>query len=176
MKRNFFICATLVLMLMSCNNRDVKSKTPVPTTSNSTEPAPGHAASLLELDVRLKEMDSLVIVFYNDPHGSDSLRYSRYYKEYHTTDAALISQVNSSLQAKTERLEKIKDCRNEGKIWCFAKGDIFQTIYFSSHNEACNFVYIISNGQFYYSDLKKSLAQKLSELQPLASEPLNSVK
>lgn len=160
---------------MACNSSsDVKRKTGSLAPSSDSVTEPGEAASILDLDERLNEMDSIVFVFYKDPHGSDSLRYTRYYREFHTTDSGLIGMVANNLKSETERLEKIKPCRSEGKIWCFSKGNIFQTIYFSAHKSTCSVVYIIKNGQFYYSALDSALALGISELKPQAREPVNA--
>src|SRR5687768_13287023 len=93
------------------------------------------------LDARLQSADSLVVVFYNDPYGPDSLRYTRFYKQVSLTDtqhiAALKEQVVNQFEGPVER----RNCRSEGKIWCFNEGKIFQTLYFATRCDACCFVY-----------------------------------
>ena len=172
MKNLFITCAILLFVFAACNNASNASKK---DASNQFENTVLNAAerSIMQLDERLKNADSLVLVFYKDPHGADSLRYTRYYSEFHSTDTALIGLVKNSLQDTVQRVEKVKPCRSEGKIWCFDQGNIFQTIYFSSHSDACNFVYIIKNGQFYYSDMSKMLSAKLADIKPLAKESRN---
>ena len=160
----------LTVLFFSCNEDQQKLAQKEGTTK---KPEVGERSSILELDERLQHADSLVFVFYKDPHGKDSLRYTRYYTQYSTTDAALIHFVQDNLKDSTQRLEKIKNCHSEGKIWCFAKSEVFQTIYFSAHNNECNFVYIIKNGQFYYSDIGSGLSKKLTELKPKSTELLN---
>lgn len=170
MKNLFLSGAILLCVLVACNhaNNEPTNETEVDSTElNAAE------GSIMELDARLKHLDSLVFVFYKDPHGTDSLRYTRYYSEFHSTDTALMGLVKNSLKSPAQRVEKVKPCRSEGKIWCFEKGNIFQTIYFSSHSSTCNFVYIIKNGQFYYSNMSKILSAKLSDLTPLAKESGN---
>lgn len=169
MKAHHFIFC-LSAIFFACNEGQQKPAQQEAKTQNHSV---GDGSSILQLDERLQHADSLVFVFYKDPHGKDSLRYTRYYTQYSTTDAALIRIVIENLKDSTQRFEKIKQCHSEGKIWCFAKSEIFQTIYFSAHNKECSFVYIIKNGQFYYSDISSGLSKKLAELKPKASELLN---
>jgi hypothetical protein len=173
MKSLFFTNVLLLLLLTACNNGDDQPKNEGTAITTTDAEEPGEGAPILQLDERLHETDSLVFVFYKDPHGKDSLRYTRYYSEYHSTDTSLIDLVKDNLKDTTQRLEKIKNCRSEGKIWCFTKGNVYQTIYFSAHNQGCSFVYIIKNGQFYYSDISTKLANQLAELKPLAKASIN---
>lgn len=173
MKFLFFCTSLLMLLFTACNNGKDQPKQETVATTATVATEPGEGAAILLLDERLNDADSLVFVFYKDPHGKDSLRYTRYYSEYHSTDTGIIHLVKDNLKDSTQRLEKIKNCRSEGKIWCFAKGNVFQTIYFSAFNKDCSFVYIIKNGQFYYSDISLNLAKKLRNLKPLAKESLN---
>lgn len=169
----FFSTAVLMLLFTACNNGRDQPKKDVTTITTTVAQDPGEGASILQLDERLNSADSLVFVFYKDPHGKDSLRYTRYYREYQSTDSATILGVINNLKDSTQRLEKIKNCHSEGKIWCFAKGNVFQTIYFSAQNKDCSFVYIIKNGQFYYSNISKELVTQLERLKPLAKESSN---
>lgn len=128
------------------------------------------ATNGIELDARLNTADSLVFVFYKNPFTSDSLRYTRYYTQYATTDTTNISLLLQNLKAPFTKLEKVKNCRSEGKVWCYAKGRIFQTIYFSTRCDNCCFIYIIRDGFFFYMNLDKSLTNRLTELKLLSKE------
>ena len=169
MKFYQLIISSLLLLFAGCNPAEKKQTAPRQAAVAAADPVEG--SSILQLDKRLLAADSLVFVFYKDPHGKDSLRYTRYYTQYSSTNTALIRSVLQALNDSTERLERIKKCHSEGKIWCYRSGNIFQTIYFSAHNKDCSFVYIIKNGQFYYSKLAGNLAVKLAELKGLAKEP-----
>jgi len=173
MKFLFFTTLLLLLLFTACNNGNDQPKKDVASIATTLASEPAEGAAIMQLDERLNEADSLVFVFYKDPHGKDSLRYTRYYSQFHSTDTGIIHLLKDNLKDSTQRLEKIKNCRSEGKIWCFTKGNVFQTIYFSAHNQQCSFVYIIKNGQFYYSDMSKNLANKLAGLKPLAKESAN---
>jgi hypothetical protein len=49
--------------------------------------------SIAALDSRLANADSVVMLFYKDPHGTDSLRYTRYYTQYNSNDTALLGDL-----------------------------------------------------------------------------------
>lgn len=162
-------------IILSCNNQDRVNERES-KSEHLKEDVMKDPSSMISLDPRLSDADSLVFVFYKDPHGPDSLRYTRYYRQYSSTDSSMISLWQSFLQEKTTRYEKVKPCRSEGKIWCFSNGNIFQTIYYSAFNSDCNFLYIIKNGLFYYTDLDSSLASQLNSLKSKAIELPNEGK
>lgn len=166
-----FVVAAIIITGTACKPKKQQetnmAKKQIAMQPNDPEPG----ASIASIDSSLAQADSMVFVFYNDPHGKDSLRYSRFYKEVHSTDAAMLKLVKQHLGLATERMEKVKPCRNEGKIWCFAGGEILQTIYFSASPQGCTYIYIIRNGQFYYSPLPLALAAALAEMKPKASAP-----
>jgi hypothetical protein len=162
MKKNI-ILIHLLLFLVACTSRNNKNN----TTKNDNK-----SISLIKIDERLANIDSVVFVFYKDPHGSDSLRYTRYYIQYNNSDTTVVDYVKMQLNSNVERLEKIKECRSEGKIWCFSKQNIIQTIYFSSLNAKCNFLYIIKDGAFYYTNIKAEFSKQLLEMKTKAKEPL----
>ncbi len=126
--------------------------------------------TILMLDERLSKVDSLVFVYYKDPLGKDSLRYTRYYTQYSSTQEQEISILKNQISKPTERLEKVKKCRSEGKIWCFTKGEIFQTLYFSDFGGDCSFLFFIKNGQFYYCMLSLNFKEMILRLKPLTKE------
>ena len=165
---------TLICFCISCfmacveqPKVDLKSREQVTETSTTDQAT----LSIMNVDNRLYNADSLVIVFYKDPHGTDSLRYTRFYTQCAVTESDFIRLLTSQLAENAEMLEKVKQCRSEGKIWCFSGGEIFQTIYFSGFNSQCNFMYIIKNGLFYYCRLNPDFSTKLNAYKKLATDP-----
>jgi len=126
------------------------------------------ASTGVELDTRLLAADSLVVVFYKDPYGEDSLRYTRYYTTLATTDTNNVALLLQNLSKPFAKFEKVKSCRSEGKVWCYSKGRIFQTVSFSTRCNDCCFVYFIKDGYFFYTPLDSALAERLSVLKSLA--------
>ena len=153
--KHFLILFILTTYLFACNQRKPSnvSSTIVPTSVVDNYNA---NTTVLMLDERLNNVDSLVFVFYKDPLGKDSLRYTRYYTQYSTTDKNGIAILKTQISQPTERFEKVKKCRSQGKIWCFTKGEIFQTLYFSDFGTQCSFMFFIKNGLFYYCNLTEN--------------------
>ncbi len=127
--------------------------------------------SALDLDERLHNADSIVLVFYKNPYGEDSLRYTRYYTQVSKTSRGAIDTLLQQLTASLGKQEKRRNCRGDGKIWCFAKGKIFQTVYFSIPCENnCCYLYLIKDGYFYYSAITPSFTNWLLSVKTLATE------
>jgi hypothetical protein len=166
MKQVNRFCSILVTVtvLFACNGSASKSKDTATT---------GTVTRAIELDKRFSGADSLVIVFYKDPYGADSLRYTRYFTQYISGDSNHIKVLLNNLDEPFEKLEKIKNCRSEGKIWCYSKGNIFQTVYFSTRCADCCFLYLIKDGYFYYVKINDSVKAMLALTKPISKENLS---
>lgn len=167
-----FFLLVMIAFLSSCTQYDRKPAEK-PAVKSADPIHDYHGQPISELDKRLLLTDSLAFIFYKDPYGKDSLRYSRYYTQYNTKDTMHVSALLSSLQFDSQRFEKKKPCRNEGKIWCFSQGDIVQTIYFSLLQPGCYHAFIIINGQFYYTPMQAGMEQMIQALKPLSVEVAN---
>jgi hypothetical protein len=119
-------------------------------------------SSATNIDNRLLDTDSVVLVYYDDPYDADSLRYTRYYKQVSVAGIDSLGALQKQLMATMKKGEK-SACRGEGKIWCFSKGKIFQTLYFSTRCDDCCFIYLIRDGNFYYSKLQDEFADWLKQ-------------
>jgi len=155
-----FLFASAV-SLYSCKNNEAEKRTPGQ-----------QIVTALDVDARLKQADSLVVVFYNDPYGEDSLRYTRYYKQVSVIDAGTIEILQKQLSSEFNMREKRNACRGEGKIWCFTNGKIFQTLYFSTRCEDCCYLYLIKDGNFYYTRIATSFIEWLESNKPSATTPV----
>jgi len=147
----------------ACKNNEAEKKT-----------VAQQAITALDVDRRLKQADSLVVVFYNDPYGEDSLRYTRYYKQVSVIDASAIEVIQKQLSSEFKMQEKRNACRGEGKIWCFTNGKIFQTLYFSTRCEDCCYLYLIKDGNFYYTRISSSFIEWLEINKSAATNPDSS--
>ena len=165
--KHFLILFILTTYLFACNQRKPSnvSSTIVPTSVVDNYNA---NTTILMLEERLNNVDSLVFVFYKDPLGKDSLRYTRYYTQYSTTDKNGIAVLKTQISQPTESFEKVKKCRSKGKVWCFSKGEIFQTLYFSDFGAECSFMFFIKNGQFYYCKLVQDFKQTFTAYKTLS--------
>lgn len=164
MKRQFLIIILIgVCGICSC----VDQPSPAVKKAGETEDRFKDSSTAFTLDERLKAADSLVLVFYKDPYGSDSLRYTRYYKQ--TSIVSGFDTLNQQLSFKHAQ-EPLRKCRTEGKIWCFTKGKVFQTIYFSTRTPACSFTYLIKDGDFYYAGISQEFITWLTNAKSRAIE------
>ena len=115
-----FIVLITAITAVSCNNNKVEVK----------EKQPALVESTLDIDERLKEADSLVVVFYKDPYGTDSVRYTRFYTQISVVDASSLELLRQQLAEKVIKEEQYRKCRGEGKIWCFSNGKDLSNIIF----------------------------------------------
>jgi len=155
---------TASICFCSCSPAAEKS-----TRTVKQEPALPHTG--VDVDARFEQADSTVFVFYDDPFTQDSLRYTRYYKQYESTASSYIKPMQAALQLPFTRLEKVKPCRSEGKLWVFAKGKVFQTVYFAFTKSGCAFIYFIKDGFFYYMDIQQPFINTLLSAKTLAKAP-----
>ena len=169
MKHTFQFFVSALLFFTACVQQKQKAD-PSTMVPSSVEDTYNTNTTILMLDERLNHIDSLVFVFYKDPLGNDSLRYTRFYTQYSTTETKDINILKNEINQPTERFEKVKKCRSQGKIWCFKKGEIFQTLYFSDFGGDCTFMFFIKNGQFYYCPLKTDFIETIRNLKLLSKE------
>jgi len=124
----------------------------------------------LEFQPNIMQADSVEVLFYTNPDG-DPGRYTRFYNRVPATDSGLVISMKQSINKHFERLEKVKDCRSEGKIHFFAAGNPVQTVYFSNRGDSCNHLYFIADGWFYYMPMDSSTAVGLRQLKVLSAAP-----
>jgi len=159
-KNIIFICLLITLGFVYCSTPAKKQADTNPFLTATTG---------VELDTRFLAADSLVVVFYKDPYGNDSLRYTRYYTKLSTIDTNNVALLLQNLSKPFAKFEKVKNCRSEGKVWCYSKGSIFQTVSFSTRCTDCCFVYFIKDGYFFYTPLDTALAERFSVLKSLST-------
>lgn len=141
--------------------------------SNNTQEAPVDANQAyfesirhmtgLEFQPRIQKADSVEVIFYTDPDG-DPKRYTRFYTLFPSTDTAIVNAMKQSVDKHFERIEKVKDCRSEGKIHFFAAGNPQQTVYFSNRGDSCNHLYFIADGWFFYMPMDSATSDRIREL------------
>ncbi len=106
--------------------------------------------------------DSLQFIFYDNP-GIDSMRYSRYFKFYNTSDSIVIRSLIKQLKQNYRVQDTTGSCRSEGKIYMFSKDAPLKTIYFSTL-KTCNYSYFIKDGMFYYMQLQDDFAEMIKSI------------
>lgn len=115
-----------------------------------------------DLMPEMAQTDSLELIYFRTP---DSPRYFTYLP---TTDKELINALVSDVSGK---IQPENQCMKEGKIYCFKKGEIFNTIFFAYTDPGCNVLRYIKNGKLYYFPLSEALRKKLDTYKAAAREP-----
>ena len=128
----------------------------------------------------LRGADSVQILFFTDPYGKDSLRYTRFFKHYNTSDTAIVNPLLKNLDKLFVMRNEVMNCRSEGKLFFFKGEQELKTVYFNtganakadaSNNENCTFLYFIKDGGFYYLSIDTATIALLKSLKPKAVEP-----
>ncbi len=147
----------VVLSMISCDDASKKDR-------ETSEPGTAKLLEGIDLQLNLRETDSVQAIFYNDPDG-DPRRYTRFFRFTPTTDSAFIRPLLRSIAQPFQEYHTVKNCRSEGKAFLFKKGDEnpLQTIYFSTRCDSCCYVYFIKDGRFYYMSMTDELTTQLKE-------------
>jgi hypothetical protein len=167
--RYVFLFAALIGLGSACQERAVGSLRPYELESNID---PRKDPQLLfQVDSLLPRVDSMVFVYFDDPFGKDSLRYTRFYTQFSwmgmDSTSGYIQPMNESVKA----VESKRNCRIEGKIWCYSAGKMVQTIYWASQPTGCRFQYLIRDGLFYYVSLTDQQFNWLNQFRTRAKKP-----
>lgn len=110
----------------------------------------------------MAQTDSVELIYFRTP---DSPRFFTYLP---TTDKefiqALVKDVSGEVQPENP-------CMKEGKIYCFTKGEIRNTIYFAYVDPGCVVLRFIKNGKLYYFPMSETVKKKLTDYKSMAREP-----
>jgi hypothetical protein len=167
-----YILFPVLLLLTACQNNE-----------NRQEPADANVVYFesikhmtgLEFQPRIQQADSVEVLFYTNPDG-DPKRYTRFYTWLASADSSMIIALKQSVDKHFERVEKVKDCRSEGKIYFFADGNPMQTVYFSNRGDSCNHLYFIADGWFFYMPMDSATVGKLKEWKAKSVTPSAAVQ
>lgn len=108
--------------------------------------------SSFDIFPELKNIDSIEIIYYDNPYGDDSLKYARYYTYVATNDTGFSADLKTMLGEEPIKSTVLKPCRSEGKLYTYGeKGKEIKTIFFALNNpdSTCNRFYYIHNGIYY---------------------------
>lgn len=124
----------------------------------------------------LHQADSLQILFFTDPFGKDSLRYTRFFKHYNTSAAAVVQPILKNLDQLFILRTEVMKCRSEGKIFLFKGTQELKTVYFNTQaNGDCAYMYFIKDGGFYYFPIQPETAALLQSLKTKAINPTATI-
>ncbi len=120
----------------------------------------------------LHQADSVQILFFTDPFGKDSLRYTRFFKHYNTSAAEVVQPILKNLDQLFLLRTEVMKCRSEGKIFFFKGKQELKTVYFNTQaNGDCAYMYFIKDGGFYYFRIQPETAALLRKIKPQAVQP-----
>jgi hypothetical protein len=120
----------------------------------------------------LHQADSVQILFFTDPFGKDSLRYTRFFKHYNTSAADVVQPILKNLDQLFLLRTEVMKCRSEGKIFFFKGKQELKTVYFNTQaNGDCAYMYFIKDGGFYYFRIQPQTAALLRKIKPQAVQP-----
>ncbi|HSF45162.1 MAG TPA: hypothetical protein VLA58_04100 [Chitinophagaceae bacterium] len=121
-------------------------------------------------EVQSRAVDSIDILYFKKPF-TDSSRYTRYYRTVRVSDSTFYHLLENALSGPSVVMEKPKACLSEGKIIIPKGRDAFKVVYFSrSEQEACNYIYVIRNGLFYYHTLSREILTVLNDFERKAED------
>ncbi len=162
MRKIFFLIA--LATLAACENTTVTSSKTIEVTNTKTNTG---------LDIAgLHQADSVQILFFTDPFGKDSLRYTRFFKHYNTSEDSTVQPLLKNLDQLFLLRTEVMKCRSEGKIFFFKGTQELKTVYFSTQaNGDCAYMYFIKDGGFYYFQIQPATAALLRKIKPKAVQP-----
>lgn len=157
---------TTIASLTACNNATETSTKTISVADTAVKTNTG-------LDIAgLHQADSVQILYFTDPFGKDSLRYTRFFKHYNTSDTATVQALLKNLDQLFLLRTEVMKCRSEGKIFFFKGTQELKTVYFNTQgNGDCAYLYFIKDGGFYYFPIQPTTAALLRKLKPLAIKP-----
>lgn len=124
----------------------------------------------LTIEPLLQKTDSIQFLYFKNPFG-DSLRYTRFYTYHNTNDTSIISTILNQFNKGFIVLTEDKQCRSNGKMFLYGKGNEIKTIYFAIQDNECSYLYYIKNGLFYYFTIDEATTNLLSALKANTIDP-----
>lgn len=167
MPKTIIALLVLVMGLLSCRSNNSRQQQQAAQSSSDSLILITTGTQLVPA---FSSVDSLLFMFYHDPYGKDSTRYTRYYRQIGSADSSVTS-VLMDILATPFREDSLRACRSEGKLYCFAKGRPVQTIYFSRQNDQCLHLYFIHEARYYYFKPNNAWYALLDSMKPKAQEP-----
>lgn len=173
---NLILGGALMLSFTACETTTTK------TTTKTIEVSDTKTNTGLDI-AGLHQADSVQILYFTDPFGKDSLRYTRFFKYYNTSATEVVQPILKNLDQLFLLRTEVMKCRSEGKIFFFKGTQELKTVYFNTQgasknpgettqaNGNCAYMYFIKDGGFYYFPIQPETAALLLKLKPLAVKP-----
>lgn len=144
------MCKRIGAMLLALTVLAACRQTAAPALTDAAAPDVQPITQAARLVPALTTIDSALFIFYNQPYDGDAERYTRFYKQVGSRADSALQIVKQTLGIPFVMQDSLRNCRSEGKIYCFAAGRPVQTLYFSRQSEVCTHLYLIHEGRYYY--------------------------
>lgn len=115
-----------------------------------------------ELMPEMLDTDSLVIIYFKSPQET------RYFTYVPVNNDELIKQL---VNDATAEVTSENPCLKDGKIYCYRRGEIFNTIFFGYLDDECTILRYIKNGNLYHFSMSDRTKSFLQEYRGKAIEP-----
>lgn len=144
--------------------------TPEPMEKNTHSSSETKLLTGLAIVPELSSADSVQCLYFKDPYGKDSLRYTRFYTYYNTHDTAIIKPLLQQLNQPFMLRNEIMPCRSTGKLFFFQNKQPIKTVYFNTDSaKSCTYLYFIKDGAFYYFPVNSTLIALLQATKKLST-------
>lgn len=130
---------------------------------------PVQVSNGLQLEPALQQLDSIRIFFYLRPFTDHAELYTRYYQTSLSQQDTLLTMVSMAIQQPFQE-DTLRNCRSEGKIFCYRNGKVAQVLYFSKQHKGCTHLYMIHTGRYYYFPLPAYLYEALMNMKAAAPQ------
>lgn len=157
----------LVLFFLSCTNSNTGT---TPDNKSNVKDSAIQPKTVRNIEASLWKADSLQILYYDNPDG-DSLRYSRFFTYTETGDTERVGEFLKEVDQVFVQQPAVKDCRSEGKLFLLQGETILKTVYFSTRNDSCAYMYFIKDGSFIYFPVTEKAKLFFKENRNLAKKP-----
>jgi hypothetical protein len=118
-----------------------------------------------ELMPDVLDTDSVELIFFKNPENT------RFFTYLPVTDKEFINDLVDDLDGE---VQSENPCVKEGKIYCFKKGQIYNTVFFAYTDPKCSFLRYIKDGKMYYFPLSETVKKKLIDYKKMAAEPVSA--
>ncbi len=154
----------LVGIILACNSPESADKKP--SSEQEIKLVTG-----LDIVPELRTADSVQCLYFKDPFGKDSLRYTRFFKYFNTHDTTVLNPILRNIDQPFILRNQIMNCRSAGKLFFFQKNQPLKTIYFNTNTASgCAFLYFIKDGAFYYFPVNSTVIALLQATQKRTNE------
>lgn len=159
--RFLFLLLTAWLFILGCNDDNTKEVHIKPLTADTTNKT-SLVRTGIDAEPKLLSADSIQIIYYDDPDG-DTLRYARFFSYFNTNDTAILNELHKTLASSVSILQEARKCRSQGKMYLLKGEDPVKTVYFSTKDGECSYLYFIKDGLFYYFQLPEATKTMLKK-------------